>query len=92
MVGVDIVHSFRMKEGLREVSFARRFRTPDGISRRVTGVWILALPMYFNCCPFFLKTPNFRSLLGNQLTFISMRGIFLPQFKPCPSSHRGGGS
>ena len=57
-----------------EVSFSRRLKTPEGIARRVPGVWVLSLPTYFNCCPFFLKTPNCRSPSGYQLIFISKKG------------------
>ena len=60
--------------GFLEVSFARRLKTPEGIARRVPGVWVLSLPMHFNCCPFFLKALNCRSPYWDQLIFISKKG------------------
>ena len=60
--------------GLCEVSFAKRFKTPDGIARRVSGLWILTFPAYFNCCPFLLNTPNYESTSGDQLISISRKG------------------
>ena len=60
-----------------EVRFTKRLRTPKGIAQRIPGVWVLSLPMYFNCCPFYLKNPNCRSPSGEKLIFISKKGIFL---------------
>ena len=48
MVEVEVVFPFTIKMGLREVSFTRQFMTPDGISRKVPGVWVLPLLTYFN--------------------------------------------
>ena len=38
------------------------------------GVWVLSCPMYFNFCPFFLKTLNYRSPYGDELIFMSRNG------------------
>ena len=74
MVGVDFFHAFRMKNRfIRKVTFSRLFRTPDGIMCRVTGVWVIPLLTYFNFCPFFLNTPNYKSPSGEQIIFISRR-------------------
>ena len=73
MVGVDRVHPLGMKIVLRKVSFSRQFRTPDRITRRVSGVWLLPFPVYFNCDPFFLNIPNLRSPLRDQLMFMSRK-------------------
>ena len=59
-------------DGCIEVSLARRFRTLEGISRRVPGVWILSCPTYFNCCPFPLKTPNCRPPSGDHIILMSI--------------------
>ena len=61
-------------DGFLEVSFARRLKTPEGIARKVPGVWVLSLPTYFNCWPFFLNTRNCRFPSGDQLIFISKKG------------------
>ena len=57
-----------------------RFRTHDGITRRVTGVWVLPLPTYFNWCPFLLDNPNWSYPLWEKLCKIcsSNRGKNLP--------------
>ena len=61
---------------LREVIFSRQFRTPDGIACRVPVVWVLHLPMYLNCCLFFLYTKNSKSPLEDQIIFISRKVNF----------------
>ena len=60
--------------GFLEVSLARRFRTPEGIARRVPGVWVIYFLTYFSYCPFFLNTPNYRSPSADQLIFMSRNG------------------
>ena len=65
MVGVDFIYDFR------EVSLARRFGNPEGIARRLPGVWVLSFPTYFNGCPFFLNTLNCKSPAGDLLVFMS---------------------
>ena len=52
MVRVDFVRSLIMTFFFREVSYARWLRNPDGIARRVPGVWVLPFPTYFNICLF----------------------------------------
>ena len=44
MVGVYFSTPSECMEGFLEVSLARRFRTPEGIARRVPGVWVLSFP------------------------------------------------
>ena len=61
-------------EGFREVSSARRFRTPEGIARRVLGVWVIYLLTCFNCCPFLLNTLNCNPPSGDQLIIMSRNG------------------
>ena len=56
------------------MGFNRRFRTPDGIVRRVPGVWVLPIPEYFNFCLFFLKIGNYGSHLGYQLMLMYRKG------------------
>ena len=51
--------------------------TPDGIARRVPGVWVLSFPKYFNCCPFLPNTLNCRPPSGDKLIFISLNGNLL---------------
>ena len=74
MVRVNFIHPFILKEGFCEMSFARRFKTPDGIARRVPGVLVLPILTYFKYCPFFLDMLNCRSPSGDQLIFISRNG------------------
>ena len=74
MVRVDFVYPLRMKGGFCEVSFARQLRNPDGIVRRVLGVWVLYFLTYFICCPFSLKTLNCRSPYWDQLIFMPRNG------------------
>ena len=62
------------REGFREVSFSRQLKTPDGIARRVPGVWVLSFPKYFNCCPAFLNTLKFSSPSGVHCIFMSRKG------------------
>ena len=50
MVGVYFVYPLRMNQGFIGVSLSRRFRTPEGIARRVPGVWVL---MYNNYSTFY---------------------------------------
>ena len=52
------VYPFGMKARLREMSLARKFMTPNGIARRVPGVWVLTFSTYFNCCLFYLNISN----------------------------------
>ena len=61
------------KLGFRKVSFAWRFRTADGIARRIPNVWVLPLPTHFNWFSWFIKTPNYRSPSRDQLVFISRK-------------------
>ena len=77
MVGVDFVHFFRMENGFARGGFSRKFRTPNGITRRVPGVWVLPLPTYFNLCLFFLNTTNCKPSSGDQLIFIYRKGNML---------------
>ena len=56
------------------MSLERSFRTPDGIARRVPGVWVLPIPTYFNCCSFFLNRINYRFPYGDQIILISRNG------------------
>ena len=65
------------KMGLRESGFARQFRTPNGTTCRVPGVWEITLPTYFNFWYFFPKTHNCRSPSGDQLIFMSRNGNVL---------------
>ena len=74
MVKVDFVYPLIMKVSFCYVSLARRFKTPEGIVRRVPGVWVISLPTYFNCCPFLLNTLNFSSPSGDRLIFMSING------------------
>ena len=76
MVGVDFVHPFRMENGFARGDFSRKFRTPNRITRRVPVAWVLPLPTYFNCCPFFPNTLNCNPLSGDQLIFISRKSNF----------------
>ena len=43
MVVVDFVYALRINGGFFYVSLARRFRTLEGIDRRVLGMWVLYL-------------------------------------------------
>ena len=78
-------------EGFLEVSLVRRFRTPEGIARTVPGVWVFSFPTYFNCCPFYLNTPNCRSPSGDQLIFMYRNGNLLFITIWTRSSFAGGG-
>ena len=92
MVGLDIVHPFRMKMCLSEVSFSVRFMTSNGIVHRIPGVWVLLLPTYFNCCPFFLNNPNYRTPSGDHLICISRKGgLSSDKILNFSYSQRGGG-
>ena len=74
------------KMGLREVVFSRQFRTPDEIARRLSGVWLLDLPKYFNLFSFFLNTSNYMSPWGgNYFSHLGNAIRRLPLFEPCPS-------
>ena len=48
MVRLDLVYSFKMKQGFLRGEFTSRLKTPDGITRRVPGVWVNPIPTYFN--------------------------------------------
>ena len=61
-------------EGFLYVILASQFRTPEEIASRLPGVWVISFLSYFNCCPFFLNTPNFKSPSGDQLIFMSRNG------------------
>ena len=74
MDGVDFVYTLRTNGGFLEVSLARQFRIPEGITRRVLGVWVLSFTTHFNCCPFFLNKPNCKYPSGEQLIFMSRNG------------------
>ena len=74
MIGLDYVHPFGFKTGFARGDFSRRFRTPNGITRRVLGVWVLPFLMHFNCCHLFQNTTSCRSLVGEKLTFMSRNG------------------
>ena len=74
MFRVGSVYPLKMKGGFFNVSSARRFRTPNGIARGVLGVWLLPFPTYFNCCPFLIKTLNYRSPSWDHLIFMSRNG------------------
>ena len=62
------------KRFFAKVSFARLFKTPDGIVCRVPGVWLLPIPTYFSCSPFYLNTLICSFYSGDQLIFISRNG------------------
>ena len=47
VVGVDFVYLLRMKGDFCEVCLAKQFNNPEGIVRRLPGVWLLSLPTYF---------------------------------------------
>ena len=74
VAGVDFSTPSEWMDFFLGVSLSRRLRNPEGIACRVPGVWVLCFPTYFNCCKFFLNTPNFKSPSGNQLIFMSMNG------------------
>ena len=77
MVGVGIFTPLEWNEVFLEVSFARQFKTPDEISCRVLGVWVLPIATYFIFCPYFLNTLICRFPFGYQIIFISRNGNFL---------------
>ena len=62
------------KRVFTKVNFTRQFRTPDRIAHMVLGVWVIPMPMYFNCCPFLLNNPNCRPPSGDQIIFIPKKG------------------
>ena len=79
------------KEFFYEVSFARNFRNTRGIACMVTCVWVIPIPMYFNCCPFFLDMLNYSPPYGEQIILISRNGnlLFITTWILSSSAGRG---
>ena len=62
--------------GIMMLSFERWSRTYYGVVGRVSGVWVISLPMHFNYCTFLLKDPSCISPFRYQLIFMYSKGGF----------------
>ena len=92
MVEVDFSAPTEWKEVFRKVSVAIQFRTPDGITCWSPGVWVLPIPMYFNCCHFFLNMMNCRPPFRDLLIFTTRNGnlLFITAWTLSSFAGRGG--